>query len=188
MCLLCIRSPVTFLYLRIFPIVINVSVARRFGSGSTLSPTPSASSFAASSGSGIHKKPLLHSISIDRASSSRTMLKDSQSTPTSVDVRSSADDLNSDDLSLTRADWNLLLGGFMGVKSLSFARGEVVMKEGSHYHRIYQIARGSCRIEQSRKDTGGPGLTNSAPEETAAAAGMHIHYAHIEIFFFLQSA
>jgi hypothetical protein len=53
---------------------------------------------------------------------------------------------------------------------MTFAKGEVVMREGSHYHRIYQIARGTCRIEQSRKDGSGPGLTNSAPEENAAAA------------------
>lgn len=131
----------------------------------------SASASGSSSGGGGStlggRKPLVHSVSIDRAAP-RAPSKDS-SAAALVEARTSSDtlELSADDLALTRADWHLLLGGFMGVKSLSFARNEVVMREGSHYHRIYQIARGSCRIEQTRKDTGGPGLTTSAPEEGA---------------------
>mmetsp|Transcript_29904 Transcript_29904/g.33374 ORF Transcript_29904/g.33374 Transcript_29904/m.33374 type:complete len:416 (+) Transcript_29904:132-1379(+) len=49
---------------------------------------------------------------------------------------------------LTRADWNLILGG---AKVKSFARDTPIIKEGATQTNLYQIARGSCRIEKKRE-------------------------------------
>jgi len=56
----------------------------------------------------------------------------------------------------------LLLGGLMGMRCLTFSKDDVVMKEGRSYRRIFQIARGSCRIEK-RVNT--PEVANSSSSE-----------------------
>lgn len=151
------------------------------GSGGSESRERMSSGGSSSSGS---KKQLMHAASTDRITPRPVRESSYGGLPgesrASSEANFAEEGLVADELALTRADWQLLLGGFMGVKSLSFTKGEVVMKEGSHYHRIYQIARGSCRIEQTRKDGAGPGLTNSAPEENPAAEQPRTSGSHVE--------
>ncbi|KAL6078425.1 Serine/threonine-protein kinase 4 [Balamuthia mandrillaris] len=59
---------------------------------------------------------------------------------------------------LTKEDWDLLLGGFMGVRLETYHKDQVIMKEGHSYQRIFQIARGTCRIERQK--------TQQQPEES----------------------
>ena len=53
-------------------------------------------------------------------------------------------DLAKDPLSLTRADWDTILDG---AKQITFPKGATIILEGESYQRMYQIVKGSVRIE-----------------------------------------
>lgn len=52
-------------------------------------------------------------------------------------------------LLLSKEDWTLLL---KSAKLLKFTKNDLVIKEGIAHNRIFQIARGSCRIEKPQPD------------------------------------
>jgi len=45
-------------------------------------------------------------------------------------------------------EWNLLLGGEKRDKTMTVAKGDVIIREGQKYSLICQIVSGSCRIEK----------------------------------------
>lgn len=48
-------------------------------------------------------------------------------------------------LGLTSEDWKLILGG---AKRLIAKQGTVIVSQNSNFQRIFQIIRGTCRIER----------------------------------------
>jgi len=49
-------------------------------------------------------------------------------------------------LALTSSDWDLIL---RGAKRVTFKKNDVIISEGSDFQRIFQVVRGSCRIEKT---------------------------------------
>ena len=53
-------------------------------------------------------------------------------------------DEQTDPLNLTRADWDSILDG---AKQITFKKGSTIILEGESYQRMYQVVKGSVRIE-----------------------------------------
>lgn len=47
---------------------------------------------------------------------------------------------------LSVEEWDLIL---KGAKTVTLKQGEIIIAQGEEYQRIYQISKGSCRIEVS---------------------------------------
>jgi len=60
-------------------------------------------------------------------------------------------------LPLTPEDWKFLIGG---AKAVVFQKNQTIIEEGQIYQRLYQINKGSCRIEKAKQLLG----KMSAPE------------------------
>eukprot|EP00028_Trichosphaerium_sp_Am-I-7-wt_P004932 CAMPEP_0168528274 /NCGR_PEP_ID=MMETSP0405-20121227/13150_1 /TAXON_ID=498012 /ORGANISM="Trichosphaerium sp, Strain Am-I-7 wt" /LENGTH=995 /DNA_ID=CAMNT_0008551645 /DNA_START=77 /DNA_END=3064 /DNA_ORIENTATION=- len=52
---------------------------------------------------------------------------------------------------LSADDWDIIMNGSED-SLLSYGMDEIVMKEGNHYNRMFQIVKGSCRIEREEGD------------------------------------
>lgn len=53
------------------------------------------------------------------------------------------------ELILSNSDWNVLI---QSTYKKTFSQGSVIISEGEVHNRIFQIARGRCRIEKNVKD------------------------------------
>jgi hypothetical protein len=60
-------------------------------------------------------------------------------------------DYQTDSYSLTQRDWNLILSNTHESNTLTYNKNEIILKQGNEYRGIYQIVKGSCRIEVNDK-------------------------------------
>jgi hypothetical protein len=55
---------------------------------------------------------------------------------------------------LSPRDWNLLLGNSHESSALIYNQNEIILKQGKEYRGVFQIIKGSCRIEVNGKVVG----------------------------------